>query len=197
MTSNPIAEHKKPMNPSTVQLLLIDVQPETIPNCKTNSREGLVKAIRGMARIANMLDLPVTASLVRTGSRDPKVLPELEGSFQNIQVFARTTINVFDDAATRQRIEGLGRHDVVVFGAVSEIAVLLASFTAVALGHEVHVPVDACAGYSQRTEDAAFRRIESFGAATAAAGTLAAVLQPNLAGSHGPETAEILSQIMT
>jgi hypothetical protein len=197
MTSNPIAEHKKPMNPSTVQLLLIDVQPEMMGNCKTNSREGLVKAILGMARIAKLLDLPVTASLTCVGPGDAKLIPEIEDAFPKIKILGRTTINVFDDPAARKRIEGLGRHDVVVFGVVSEISVLLASFTAVAMGHEVHVPVDACGGYTQRTEDAAFRRIESFGAATASAGTLAAVLQPNLAAPSGPELVEILSQIMT
>ena len=197
MTSNPIAEHKKPMNPSTVQMLLIDVQPEMMGNCKTNGRADLVKAILGMARIAKLLDLPVTASLARVGPGEPKLIPELEGAFPNIKILGRTTINVFDDPPTRKRIEGLGKHDVVLFGVVSEISVLLATFTAVAMGHELHVPVDACSGYTQRTEDAAFRRIESFGAATASAGTLAAVLQPDLAAPNGPEVVGILSQIMT
>jgi nicotinamidase-related amidase len=197
MSSNPIAEHKKPMNRSSVQLLLIDVQPEVIGLSRTNSREAIVKAIQGMARVAKMFDLPATASLIRMGKDDSRLLPELEKSFGDIAVLSRTVINPFDDPATKSRIEALGRHDVVVCGVVSELAVLLAVFSAVALGHEVHVPVDACGGYSQRTEEAAFRRIESFGAATAASVTLASVLQPDLAQEGGREIAEILAGLMS
>jgi nicotinamidase-related amidase len=197
MSSNPIAEHKKPLNASTVQLLLIDVQPETIGTSKTNSRENLVKAITGMASVARRFNLPMTASLMKMGAETPKLLPELEASFQGAVIMPRTTINPFDDPATKKRVEELGRHDLVVFGVTTELAVLLAIFTGVVLGHEVHVPVDACGGYSQRTEEAAFRRIESFGAATAASVTLAAVMQPDLAQPGGKEMAEILVQLMS
>jgi isochorismate hydrolase len=197
MSSNPIAEHKKPLNASTVQLLLIDVQPETIGTSRTNSRENLVKAISGMARAAKLFHLPMTASLMKLGSETPRLLPELDGPWQGVPILSRTTMNPFDDAATKKRIEELGRHDIVIFGVTSELAVLLAIFSAVVLGHEVHVPVDACGGYSQRTEEAAFRRIESFGAATAASVTLAAVLQPDLATKGGPEMAEILTHLMS
>jgi hypothetical protein len=197
MSSNPIAEHKKPLNASTVQLLLIDVQPETIGTSKTNSRENLVKAITGMASVAKRFNLPMTGSLMKMGAEAPKLLPELEASFQDAVILPRTTINPFDDAATKKRVEELGRHDLVVFGVTTELAVLLAIFTGVVLGHEVHVPVDACGGYCQRTEEAAFRRIESFGAATAASVTLAAVLQPDLAQPGGKEMAEILVQLMS
>jgi nicotinamidase-related amidase len=198
MTSNPIAEHKQPLNESTVQLLLVDVQPETMGHCKTNNRESVAKAIVGMAQVARLFKLPVTASLMQMEPKTtPKLIPELEGAFENLVILPRTTINPLDDPATKKRVEELGRHDLVVFGVVSELSVLLAVFTGVVLGHEVHVPVDACSGYSQRTEEAAFRRIESFGAATAASVTLASVLQPDIAARGGHDIAEILTQLMS
>ncbi len=89
----------------------------------------------------------------------------------------------------------LGRHDLVVCGVVTEVAVLLAAFAAV-WGHEVHVPVDACGGYSQRTEDAAFRRIESFDAATAAVATLGGCSSPTWATASGQEMMTILQVVM-
>jgi nicotinamidase-related amidase len=197
MSSNPIAEHKKPLNATTIQLLLIDVQPETMPFCKTNSQANVARAIQGMARVANRFKLPVTVSLMQMGREAPKLIPELEAVFETATVIPRTTVNPFDDPATKKRVDELGKHDLVVFGVNSELAVLLAVFTGVVLGHEVHVPVDACSGYSQRTEDAAFRRIESFGAATAASVTLASVLQPDLAAKGGQEMAEVLIQLMS
>lgn len=106
-------------------------------------------------------------------------------------------VPVFDDAPTAAAIAASGRHDLVVCGVVTEVAVLLAYFGAVLHGHEVHVPVDACGGTSQRTEDAAFRRIESFDANTAAVPTLGAVLARDLGSAKGKELMRILGPIMT
>lgn len=196
MTSNPIAEHKKPMTLSTVQMLFIDHQPEIVGTSKTNSVEKITAATVGLAKLARLFDIPVTVSYVPIGSGQPKLIPELEAILSDAPRFPRTVAPVFDDKATCKHIEGLARHDLVVCGVVTEVAVLLAAFMGVSLGHEVHVPVDACGGYSQRTEDAAFRRIESFGAATAAVATLGAVLQPDLGSSQGQEMMKILQSVM-
>ena len=196
MTSNPIAEHKKPMTLGTVQMLFIDHQPEIVGSCKTNSIEKLTAATVGLAKLAKMFQIPVTVSCVPMGAGQPKLIPELEAALSDAPRFPRTMASVFDDKATAAHIAGLGRHDLVVCGVVSEVAVLLAAFMGVSLGHEVHVPVDACGGYSQRTEDAAFRRIESFGAATAATATLGAVLQPDLGSAQGQEMMKILQSVM-
>ena len=103
----------------------------------------------------------------------------------------------FDDAPTAAALKATGRHNLVVCGVVTEVAVLLACFGAARNGYEVHVPVDACGGTSQRTEDAAFRRIESFDANTAAITTLGAVLAQDLASHKGVELMKILQSIMS
>ncbi len=79
---------------------------------------------------------------------------------------------------------------------ITEVAVLLACFGGVLRGHEVPVPVDACGGASQRTEEAAFRRIESFDANTAATATLGAVLAQDLGSPKGIELMKILQPLM-
>lgn len=195
MTSNPIAEHKKPMTLDTVQMLFIDHQPEIVANSNTNPVPDLTKATVALAKIAKLFDIPVTVSCVPVGPEKPKLIPELEALLADAPRFTRTMAPVFDDKPTAEHIEGLGRHDLVVCGVVTEVAVLLAAFMGVSLGHEVHVPVDACGGYSSRTEDAAFRRIESFGAATAAVATLGAVLQPDLGSEKGQQMMSILQTV--
>lgn len=196
MTSNPIAEHKTPMTLRTVQMLFIDHQPGIVGSCRTNPLDKLTAATVGLAKLAKLFDIPVTVSCVPMGAGQPTLIPELETVLADAPRFIRTVAPVFDDQATKRHIEGLGRHDLVVCGVVTEVAVLLAAFAAVSLGHEVHVPVDACGGYSQRTEEAAFRRIESFGAATAAVATLGAVLQPDLGSSQGQRMMTILQAVM-
>lgn len=197
MTSNPIAEHKKPMTLKTVQMLFIDHQPEIVCSCKTNPIEKLTAATVGLAKLAKLFDIPVTVSCVPMGTGQPRLIPGLEEILSDVPRFRRSVAPALDDKATMNHIQGLGRHDLVICGVVSEVAVLLAAFMGVSLGHEVHVPVDACGGYSQRTEDAAFRRIESFGAATAAVATLGAVLQPDLGSPMGAEMMKSLQSVMS
>lgn len=196
MTSNPIAEHKKPMNLKTVQMLFIDHQPQIVANARTNSIDNITKGTVALAKLAKLFDIPVTVSVVPMGKDKPELIAGLEEELADAPRLPRSTANAFDDEATHKRIAGLGRHDLVVCGVVSEVAVLLAAFSACAMGHEVHIPVDACGGYSARTEEAAFRRVESFGAATAAVATLGAVLQPDLGSGKGPDVMQILMAAM-
>ena len=196
MTSNPIRERKAPMTPATTQILFVDIQPGIVGGSRTNPPDRLIPAVVALARIGRLFGLPMTASVVPAGPGEPGPIPELAAELPGIVPLVRTAAGVFDDAPTAAVIAAHERHDLVVCGLVTEVAVLLACFGAVAQGHEVHVPVDACGGTSQRTEDAAFRRIESFDANTAAVSTLGAVLAQDLGSADGKKLMRILAPIM-
>lgn len=196
MTVNPIKEAKAPMTPATTQILFVDIQPEVLGGIRTNPPDALVRAAVVLARIGRLFGLPMMASVVPAGDAEPRLVPELAAELPGVMPFARTAAAVFDDAPTAAAIGAAGRHDLVICGAVTEVAVLLACFGAVAAGHEVHVPVDACGGLSQRTEEAAFRRIESFDANTAAVATLGAVLAQDLGSPQGVALMRILAPLM-
>lgn len=197
MTSNPIRERKAPMTPDTTQILFIDIQPEIVGSSRTNPPEKLIRAAVAIARIGRLFGLPMTASIVPAGPGEPRLVPELAAELPGVVPLVRTMVPVFDDAPTAAAIAASDRHDLVVCGVVTEVAVLLACFGAVVHGHEVHVPVDACGGTSPRTEDAAFRRIESFDANTAAVSTLGAVLAQDLSSATGRELMRILQPVMS
>jgi hypothetical protein len=197
MTSNPIKEKKVPMTALTTQILFVDIQPDIVGSSKTNPPEKLIQSAVTIARIGKLFDLPMLASVVPTGNGEPNLVPELAAELPNITLLPRTMAPAFDDEKTAATIAQSGRHDLVICGVVTEVAVLLACFGAVLRGHEVHVPVDACGGLTPRTEDAAFRRIESFDANTAATVTLGAVLAGDLASPKGVELMKILAPIMT
>lgn len=192
MTTNPIAAKKAPMTPATTQILFVDIQSEIIGSSATNPPEALVRSAVALARIGKLFGLPMCASVVPVGPEPPRLVPELAGS----PLLVRTAAAAFEDGPTASAIEAAGRHDLVICGAVTEVAVLLACFGAEARGYEVHVPVDACGGTTRRTEEAALRRIESFDANTAAVTTLGAVLAGDLASPQGVELMAILKPIM-
>ena len=60
------------------------------------------------------------------------------------------------------------RRILAIAGVASEVVVLHASLAARELGFDVHVLVDACGGFSARTEDTALREIEKAGGITSA-----------------------------
>jgi nicotinamidase-related amidase len=150
-----------------------------------------------LARIGRLFELPMTVSLVPVGDAEPRLVPELSAELAGVTPMVRTMAPAFEDHALAAAIGANGRHDLVICGVVTEVAVLLACFGAAERGYEVHVPVDACSGLTSRTEDAAFRRIESFEANTAAVATLGAVLAGDLASPDGVELMRILQPIMS
>ena len=196
MTYNPIKENSKPMTPDSVQFLFVDIQPGIVENSKTNPPKELVRAAVALARLAKLFKAPVHLSVVPMGDGPPQVVPELAAETAGVPLLLRTMIPAFDDEPTRKAIAATGRHDLVVCGLVTEVAVLLACFGAIRNGYEVHVPMDACGGMTVRTEEAACRRIESFDANTAATATLGAVLAQDLSSDIGKSMMAILQDLM-
>ena len=197
MTTNPIIAGKAPMTPASTQILFVDLQPGIVGNGGTNPPEALIESAVALARIGRLFELPMFASVVPTGDGEPQILPQLASELVGIVPMARSAAAVFENAPTAAVIAATGRHDIVICGVVTEVAVLLACFGAVACGYEVHVPVDACCGITRRTEEAAFRRIESFDANTAAVATLGAVLAGDLTSVKGVELMTILKPLMS
>jgi hypothetical protein len=58
----------------------------------------------------------------------------------------------------------------------------------IAAGYRAYVPVDACGGLSQRTEDAALRQIEAAGGVTTSVVSLVTAMAPDAAQELGRNT---------
>jgi len=68
---------------------------------------------------------------------------------------------------------------------------------ALAAGYAVHVAVDACAGVSDRTEDAAWRRISGAGGITTSVATLAAEMAGDFTTELGGATLGLMYQVLS
>ncbi len=62
-------------------------------------------------------------------------------------------------------------------------------------GYQVLVPVDACGGMSERTEQAAFRQVEAAGAITTSVVSIATRLSPDFTTEQGKQMFRVVQQL--
>jgi isochorismate hydrolase len=130
----------------------------TVPNAQ------LRRGVGALMKLVTIFDLPLLVTAVPGGDGTvPKLMDEVEAGRRDAPVMARTTPNSFNDKEIRQAIEISGRKTLIISGVATEVAVQLPALTAASEGYDVHVLIDACAGISLRTEDAALRRLSMAG----------------------------------
>jgi Isochorismatase family len=170
------------LDPSAVQIHFADLQEEIVGGSATNPREAIGRAVRVLARLAGLLDIPVTVSAAPMPG-GPRLIAEVPEA----PVALRTGPSAWDDPAIQAAITGLRRPVLVVCGVVTEMVVLHTALDALAAGCTVHVAVDACGGLSARTEQVAFSRMEAAGAQLTSAASLAGDLVRDFASPVGQQ----------
>jgi nicotinamidase-related amidase len=115
----------------------------------------------------------------------PEILPELARETEGALSFPRISASPFLDGPTNDALAASGRQNLIIAGFATEVVVLHAALTALEKGYRMHVPVDACGGMSARTEDAAFRQIETAGGVTTSVVSLVTALAPDFAQEPG------------
>src|ERR1700739_2680291 len=152
------------LNPTTVQVLFADLQPQIVARSKTNPPDALARSAAVLAQVARLLHLPMHLSVVPERGHRRELIPELARETEGVVQHLRMTASPFLDEATRAAIVATGRQHLVVAGFATEAVVLHAVCDAIAAGYRAYVPVDACGGMSSRTEDSVFPQIEAAGA---------------------------------
>ena len=171
---------------AAAQVLFADLQPSMVARSKTNPPAALAASVGVLAEVAGLLGLPMQFSVVPDDGA-PVLIPELAQHAGCVALLPRMSASPFLDAATRVALAEPGRRTLIVSGFATEVVVLHAARAAIAAGYSVLVPVDACGGMSARTEDAAFRQIESAGGVTTSVVGLVTALAPDAATSPGRE----------
>ena len=183
------------LDPTTVQVLFIDLQPLILPRSKTNPPDALARSAAVLARVARLLHLPMHLSVVPDGRQPAALIPELARELEGMVQYPRLSANPFVDEATRAAIAATGRQHLTIAGLPTEAVVLHAVRDALAAGYRAYVPVDACGGMSARTEDAAFRQIEAAGGVTTSVVTLVTAMVPDFGTDLGRQAFGILHSL--
>lgn len=133
------------LDPTTVQVLFVDLQPLNIARSKTNPPDALAHPTAVLARVARLLHLPMHISIVPHGRQPAALIPELARETEGIMQYPRLSANPFADEATRVAIAAAGRQHLAIAGFPTEAVVLHAVRAALAAGYRAYVPLDACA----------------------------------------------------
>ena len=182
------------LSPDSAQLLLCDLQPEIVARSKTIDRDVLCKSAGVLLEIAKLFSLPTTFSVVPEGNKAPELISELRGS-GFAQEKLRASASPFFDEATKNLLAQSRRNVLVIGGCATEAVVLHAVLDARAQGYQVLVPVDACGGLSERTEQAALRQIIAAGAITTSVVSIGTKLAPDFTTDLGKDLFNIVERL--
>ena len=178
---------------TTASVLFLDLQEEIVKNSRTTTIHALRSRAGSLAKLAALHGLPAFASSVGVGGA---YLSSILDALPVVQPSPRTTTTAFSDEELVASLAASGRRVLVLAGVASEIVVQRTALDAIAAGYLVHVAVDACGGASERTEDAAWRRIVQAGGITTSVTTVAAELAGDFTTELGGKTLGIMYETL-
>lgn len=188
---------KTRIDPQDTIILFADLQAGIADLKLTVPYDRLQKGVSALARLAKILGIPavVTGVMGQDGS-DAKIMPEINAALGDLPTHHRMTADSFRNEAIVAAIEATGRKTLLISGVATELAVQLPALSASELGYKVFVVVDACAGISERTEEAAFRRISAAGATTVSIPTLAGELAGDFSTPEAQQAIGLLFELV-
>jgi nicotinamidase-related amidase len=162
------------IQPEDAVILFADLQSGIVELTQTNPLPRLKKAVRGLAKLAQLLEIPAIVTGIRGEDGSPAaVIPEIAEGLGELPTFHRTTCDSFLNEEIAAAIHATGRKTLLISGVATELAVQLPALTASDHGYRVFAVFDACGGMSERTEQAALQRMAKAGAAAVSVMTLA------------------------
>lgn len=183
------------LSATTAQVLLCDLQKQIVARSKTTEPKALGRSAGVLLQIARLFSLPATLSVVPEEEKAPEVIPELSKIEGSTPQLLRASASPFFDGATRAALAASNRKILIIAGFAMEVVVLHAVFDALNDGYQVLVPVDACGGMSERTEQAAMRQMEAAGAITCSVVSVATKLAPDFTTELGKQMFAIVQQL--
>lgn len=115
-----------------------------------------------------------------------------EADWTEAQSVRHTTNDCFGTPEFASRVEGAGRRQLLVCGIATDVGVGLTALSAVAMGYDVGVIVDATGTVDARAEQAAILRLSQCGVVFAVHTAMAGELQQDYTKPPGPELLALL-----
>jgi nicotinamidase-related amidase len=145
----------------------------------------LRRACGALAKLCALHDVPAFLSSVPQAGTFAKRVVEPLG---DPALRPRSVTSAFGDPQLVDDVKASGRTILLLSGVASEIVVLRTALDAVDAGYEVHILIDACGGFSDRTEAAAWSRATAAGAIMSSVVTAAAEMAGDFSTEVGEKT---------
>jgi hypothetical protein len=174
---------------NTVAVLFLDLQAGTMAGVQTIGHHKLRRAAGALAHLCKLHQLPYFLSSVPQAG---PFLKRVTSPLDDPALRPRTVTSAFGDPHLVTELKSTGRSLLLLAGVASEIVVLRTALDAIAAGYDVHILIDACGGFSERTEAAAWSRATAAGATMSSVVTVAAELAGDFTTDLGEKTLGIV-----
>lgn len=145
-------------------VVFLDHQDNLVDLAKTVAPERVRSVAGALAQITAACHLPAFASVVPFGVDNPKPIAAISSILPDLPYLPRGGASAWRHETSREAIRHLRRPHLAVCGVFSEIVVRHTAGDLLQAGFAVTVLADACAGFEQRSEQAAWQELRSLGA---------------------------------
>jgi hypothetical protein len=165
------------IDPHDTVILFVDLQAGIVELSRTVSVDRLQKGVLGLSKLGKIFGIPaIISGVAGQDGVAPKMIPQIAEGMGGYSLHQRATADSFRNDAITAAVKATGRKTLLISGVSTEVAVQLPALTATDMGYRVFIVIDACSGMSERTEEAAIRRIIKAGGDTVSVMTLAGEL---------------------
>jgi nicotinamidase-related amidase len=151
------------LDPARVVVAVIDHQPQMYFGVESQSRQRVQNETATLMEASKAFNIPCVLTTVAAKSFSGNMISQLTDIFPGVVPIDRTSLNAWEDQNFRRAVEGTGRREIILSGLWTEICVVMPALSMRHDGYKVYVCVDACAGSSKASHEAALVRMEQSG----------------------------------
>ena len=193
-SSNENSSAYEPLTHDNAVILFVDLQVGPLSTVQTVEQEDLKRNALALATVAQMHTIPVIFTAGNQAGPGGAFLPGLTQLFPDMTIIRRSTINSWQAAEVTAAIEQTGRRKLIIAGLASDVGVLLTALAARAAGYATYVVWDATGTITERSEQAAFARMQQAGIVLSSWSSIATEIQQDFSKEHGRALLGLISQ---
>jgi nicotinamidase-related amidase len=139
----------EPLTSENATLVLVDHQVGLMTGVRDYSTGELKHNVVALAKAARALSLPIIVTTTARDSMWGPTFPELVDGLPDVSIIDRSTVNAFDDPEVARAITATGRRKLIFAGISLEVCAALPAITAIGIGFDAYVAVDASGTFSE------------------------------------------------
>src|SRR5689334_10379 len=182
----------EPLTSENAALVLVDHQVGLMTGVRDYSTGELKHNVVALAKAAKALKLPIIVTTTARDSMWGPTFPELVEALPGIEIIDRSSVNAFDDARVTRAIEATGRRKLIFAGISLEVCAALPAITAVSMGLDAYVAVDASGTFSETKRQVGLLRMLQAGVIVSDYSTLMVEI---LKDNARPEAGEVYTAL--
>ncbi len=161
--TNVTAKPRTRMTQDNTAVLLIDHQVGLFTGVRDIGVAELERSIVGLAKSAQVLDLPIVAATTARDSMWGPTIPELQEALGDLDIHDSSTVHAWDDEGFVAKVRQTGCDHLTLDGLSFEVCASLPAIAAQAGGYQPVVAVDACGTFSRHKREAGLARLTALG----------------------------------